>query len=498
MDTKGFRIHGAAIHRRAVLKASVAGAMAGVLAACGGNEATAPPATTAATRSATTAAQPTVTTQAAASAAAPQVTSPANAPVDWAAAAKPYQGRTVSVMTSAGPWGKGHAAVVDEFVKLTGIKMNMENVPEGDAFNAKRQSVLLSRSGTVDVVSLPFGEISQYTKGGILQDIGPFISGGKVPAFDMSDYSENVVNIFMKRDGKFYGIPASDGVQIMFYRKDLFDAAGLKPPKTWPEVYDAAKKLKQGDVWGAAWDAKGIYAFARVTNLLPKEMPTVDKDYRLAAFRDPQTIANVEIWQKLYKEGLAPTDTLANDLVATYALFQSGKAAMQPLGWIVGVAQMEDPAQSKVAGKVGYAPIPGLGPNLGGWSYVIPTDAKEKEAAYIFMSWLASKEVSAKQVTMQGNYDAVFHDSTFTDAFKQEILKRPGGAAGIDALQVASQSHPSARPAPLNIPEWGKVGPEMAPFIQKAIAGELSPKDGMNQAADAGEKILADAGYYKK
>lgn len=490
------------LNRRTVLKGSITAVAASILAACGGSQATNPPAATGvATRQPLTTGQTATAvagSQGAAGTIAPPGSATTGASVDWGALSQPYQGKIVNVMASAGPWGKGHLAAVDEFTKLTGIKVTMDNVPEGDGYIAKEQSVLLGRSGAYDTVAIPFGDLAAYVKGGVLQDIGWYLNNPKLPKFDMSDYADNVVNIFMQRNGKYYGIPASDGVQIMFYRQDLFDAAGLKPPTTWPEVYDAAKKLKTNDVWGAAWDAKGIYAFNRMLNLLPKEQSTVDKDYRLTAFRDPLTIANVEIWQKLYKEGLAPTDTLANDLVATYAVFQSGKAAMQPLGWIVGVAQMEDPQQSKVAGKVGYAPVPGLGPSLGGWSYVIPTDAKEKEAAYIFITWLASRDVAAKQVSVQGNFDDVFHSTIFTPAFNSEIQKRPSGDSLLQALKVADQSHATARPSPLDLPEWGKVGPAVAPIIQKIIAGELSGKDGMNQAADTGEKILADAGYYKK
>ncbi len=507
MDTDRAQAHPErSIGRRTVLRGSVGVLAASILAACGTSPSTvAPtPATTAASQSSTaspvTAAPATTgqpTTAAPATVAGGPATQAGSRP-DWATAAKPYQGRTVNITTSAGPWGKSHQALSEDFVKLTGIKVNMDNVPEGDAFNAKRQSILLSRSGTVDVVSVTYDEMTRYVKGGILQDVGAYINDPKLPLFDMSDYPDTVVKSFMQRDGKFFGIPSGDGVQIMYYRKDLFQEAGLKPPTTWAEVYDAAKKLRKGDVWGVAWDAKGIYAYARVQNLLPKGVPTVDKDYRLSAFRDPQAIANVDVWQKLYKEGLAPTDTLANDLVATYALFQSGKAAMQPLGWINAVASNEDATQSKVAGKVGYAMIPGQGPNFGGWTYVIPTDAKEKEAAYLFVAWLASKEISARQVAEKGNFDANFHESMFTDDFKKKMLTRPSGAVELEALQVATQSHATARPAPLDIPEWGKVGPEIAPFIQKIIAGELSAKDGMNQAADAGEKILADAGYYKK
>jgi multiple sugar transport system substrate-binding protein len=417
--------------------------------------------------------------------------------IDFATAAKPYAGQTLNILCSAGPWGTAEAKSNDDFTKLTGIKINMENMPEGDAWNARRQSELLSGSTSLDILPLGFGEIVTYLPA--LTDVSTLMNNPALPEYDMSDYTDPVINFFMKRNGKFYGFPVCDGVQIMFYRQDLFDAAGLKPPKTWKEVYEAAKKLQTADVIGAAWDMKGAYTFARVKNLL---VPGgfVDKDYRATIWRDPQSIENVSYWAQIYKEGLCPKDTLANDLVATYALFQQGKLAMQPLGWVTGAAQMEDPTVSKVAGKVGYAPIPGGAPNMGGWTDVIPVKSQHKEAAYIYIAWLTSRETEFKQVTQFGNFDlAVFHSTMYKDpAFTEAILKRPSGKSDLMMLTAANQGHPIARADPLDIPEWGKMADAVGPIIQQTVTGTFTPKDGMNKAADAIEKILDDAGYYKK
>jgi hypothetical protein len=48
------------------------------------------------------------------------------------------------------------------------------------------------------------------------------------------------------------------------------------------------------------------------------------------------------------------------------------------------------------------------------------------------------------------------------------------------------------------VPEFAQLGNEMYPHLAKVITGDLPAKDGLNQAADAGEKILTDAGYYKR
>src|SRR5262245_8087711 len=48
---------------------------------------------------------------------------------DWAAAAEPYKGKKVTILMSAGPWGKSHETMVDEFNKLTGINVSYDSLP---------------------------------------------------------------------------------------------------------------------------------------------------------------------------------------------------------------------------------------------------------------------------------------------------------------------------------------------------------------------------------
>jgi multiple sugar transport system substrate-binding protein len=62
------------------------------------------------------------------------------------------------------------------------------------------------------------------------------------------------------------------------------------------------------------------------------------------------------------------------------------------------VPTLEDPAQSRVAGNVGYAPVPegpcGRSPFIGGWGYTINPFSSQKEAAWYFIQWFTSKSMN--------------------------------------------------------------------------------------------------------
>ena len=65
--------------------------------------------------------------------------------------------------------------------------------------------------------------------------------------FDKSQYLAGIAAYYSKPDGTMLSFPYNSSSPILYYNKDIFEKAGLdteNPPKTWPEVFDAAKKIK--------------------------------------------------------------------------------------------------------------------------------------------------------------------------------------------------------------------------------------------------------------
>lgn len=66
-------------------------------------------------------------------------------------------------------------------------------------------------------------------------------------AFDPKNYLPTITGYYSTTKGDMLSFPFNSSSTVMWYNKDAFKKAGLdadKPPKTWPEVFDAAKKLK--------------------------------------------------------------------------------------------------------------------------------------------------------------------------------------------------------------------------------------------------------------
>jgi multiple sugar transport system substrate-binding protein len=466
-------------------------AVTALLAACTppGAPAGAPPAPVATTAPAAPAA--TQPAQAAGAAAASSGSRP-----DWATAAQPYKGKQVNILMSAGPWGKSHEVMRPEFNKLTGMNVVYDLLPE-EQITTKLQTSVLSRSGEYDAVVMVWDLIAQYDTAGTLADLTPYYNSPEFPQWDINQYPQRIVE-FVKPGGRFIGIPVSVAAQIMMYRKDLFSGAGLQgPPKdsslTWQQVYDYAKALTKPGIYGSGhgWKAGGIYA--ETMNILPGDKPILDQNKKLSIYRDQRVVDIYDTWARMYKEGLMSQSVLADNIVDAWGKFQSGQLAMQPLTWPVAIADMEDPQKSQVSGKIGYSATPGGTPRIGGWAATVLTDSKNKEAAYLHLAWLASNEISSREVVENGNYDAsytkYFQDNL--EKFRPDLMKQPNGAAQIEGMVASWAGIKGGRMVDPTVPAFALLGDAMYPFMAKVVTGDLSAKDGLNQAADAGDKILA-------
>ena len=82
---------------------------------------------------------------------------------------------------------------------------------------------------------------------GAVKPVAEILSMGGT-AFDKSQYLPGIVAYYSKPDGTMLSFPYNSSSPILYYNKDILTKAGLdaeNPPKTWPEVFEAAKKIKE-------------------------------------------------------------------------------------------------------------------------------------------------------------------------------------------------------------------------------------------------------------
>jgi sorbitol/mannitol transport system substrate-binding protein len=385
------------------------------------------------------------------------------------------------------------------------IKLNWVIVEE----NVLRQKVttdVSTGSGQFDLVFIGLYEAPIFGKRGWLTPIE------NLPAdYDVDDVFKSLRD-GLSYDGKLYALPFYGESMILIYRKDLFDEKGLKVPDqpTYEDVAKFADALndKSKGVFGVTlrgqpgWGENMGYLTTMIntfggTWFDEKWHPTVDS---------PEWKKAITFYVDLVRKD-GPPGATGNGFNENLTMFASGKAAQ----WIdatVAGGILENPKQSQVVGKVGYAPAPiELTPNgshwLWSWAFSIPSKAKQPEGAKKFAEWATSKDY-IKLVAEDLGWASVppgTRKSTYDNPEYQKAA--PFAKATLKAMETADPTNPCIKKVPytgisfVGIPEYQSIGTVVGQNIAGALSGKTSIDQALKNSQISVERMMKEGGYLK-
>ena len=316
--------------------------------------------------------------------------------VDW----KHSQGTEIRFLMNKHPFTTYIEPKMPEFEKMTGIKVTLEAFPE-DQYRNKR-TIELNAGGKVDgYMIMPGQDDLHYWKAGWLQPLDAYVAD---PTLTEADWNfKDFFASFAKAssvDGKLIGIVINAETSLLSYRKDLFTKLKVKVPQTMKELEDVAKFFHGKEVdgkkmVGITLRGKGAAATSQWVDFLYSFGGSWTNAQGKSNFASPQDIAAFKFYGDLLRNYGPQGGTMLHWAEST-SMFMEGKAAMI-YDANVFKALYENPKESKVAGKVGYAVIPagpaGRLPHVSNWSLSISkTSAPERQkAAWLFIQWATNK-----------------------------------------------------------------------------------------------------------
>ncbi|MEU8234292.1 extracellular solute-binding protein [Actinoplanes sp. NPDC048967] len=213
-------------------------------------------------------------------------------------------------------------AIADKFSAASGVKVKIVATDENQ-FSSLITSA--AAAGTLpDVVgALPLGAVAQMSTNDLLDTEA---SKAVVDALGTGTFSPRALEL-TGQDGKQLAIPSDGWAQLLFYRKDLFDKAGLAAPDTYDKIRQAAQQLNSKDVAGISMSTIGNDAFTEQTfeNLaLGNGCELVDAN-KTVTLDSPQCVQTFQLYGDLVRNFSVPG---AQDVDTTRATYFSGKAAM--------------------------------------------------------------------------------------------------------------------------------------------------------------------------
>lgn len=327
-------------------------------------------------------------------------------------------------------------AVADQFMKDNPeVKINIETFSWGD-FYTKWTTGLASGNVPDMSTALP-GHVVEMMDSGAIIPVNDVIDNIGRDKFSESALAEG------ESDGSNYSLPLYSHAQVMWYRKDLLEAAGLDVPKTWAEFANAAKVLTTNDMYGSSFPTGSTDLMGtRFLNFYVRSAGgSLLTDDLKADLTSDLAIDGINYWLDIYKN-TSPKDSVNYSVLDQATLFYQGKTAFDfNSGFQIGGVATNSP---DLVDKIDCAPIPKVNANDPDYGIetsnipmVIWEKSKNPEICKAFIEKLYEKENYVKflEATPVGMLPAIKGISDTEEYKANETVKKFSNA--VDVISTA-------------------------------------------------------------
>lgn len=384
-----------------------------------------------------------------------------------------------------------------EWEKATGAKV--EIVSSKNHFDLDREIKQDIASGTINwcVGSNHTSFAPQY--GDLYVDLNGLIPGEVLAEFIPATLESAEV------DGRLVQLPRVTDVSNLYYQKELYDNADnqkaykdkfgvdLAPPKTFDEFKQQAIFFSNPpNLYGTVFAGKDEGMTGRFMEIVRANGGDMFDAKWNPTFNSQAGVDALNWFVDLYNAKAVPAGTVNYTWDDIGQGFAAGTVAID-LDWPGWAAFFNDPKTSKLAGKIGLAVAPvGTAGKRGGWSgshsFSITQACDNKEAAASFITFLTDYE-SEMMEARAGNLPT--RTKVFVDVIGE--FEASGNTYMADMFSTWQESLADARTPPL-VPQWIEVSNVLWPELQKAIVGEKTSQQALDDAAEKAREIMQDAG----
>jgi multiple sugar transport system substrate-binding protein len=317
--------------------------------------------------------------------------------------------------------------LLDQFEKDNpGVRVREETLPSSsDEQHQFYATNLEARSSDFDVFSLDVIWVPAFARAGWLREVS-----GLLPAAEREDFFPGPVEA-VQYQNRWYAVPWYIDAGLLYYRKDLLDQCGLPPPRTWPELVQAAQAVlsQEKGIYGFLWQGKqyeGLvcnvleYTGSRGGRVLQGGRVVIDSPENREALRFMRDLIG--------KYRVSPPQVTSMTEEAARNVFGNGAALFMrnwPYAW-----RLLQKQGSPVRGRTGIAPLPFFpggksAPTLGGWQLGVnrySRHPREAEKLLAFLASSASQKFLALMVGYQPTRKSLYQDRGLAEA--QPLLPR--------------------------------------------------------------------------
>ncbi|MCF6370610.1 sn-glycerol-3-phosphate ABC transporter substrate-binding protein UgpB [Rhizobium halophilum] len=316
--------------------------------------------------------------------------------------------------------------------------------------------------------------------------------------FDKSKYLSGITAYYSKPDGTMLSFPYNSSSPILYYNKDIFEKAGLdvdNPPKTWPEVWEAARKIKTS---GAAecgytstwltWIQTENFAAWNNVSYATNENGLADTNVELK-FNEPLFVEHFQSIADLAKEGVFRYGGRTSE---AKQLFLSGECGIltESSG---GLGDIVKSGMNYGIGQLPYYEGEGRPQNTipGGaslWVFGGKSDEEYKGIAEFF-NFLSQPEIQARLHQVSGYLPVTMeaYNTTKESGFYEE---NPGRETPIQQMMGKEPTENSKGVRLVNLPQVRDI---MNEEFEAMLAGEQDAQAALDKAVERGNAAIQQA-----
>lgn len=336
-------------------------------------------------------------------------------------------------------WANNPQPTIDLFEAAhPNITVTVENVGVGDDQYTKIQNAVDAGSGGPDLAQMDYSAIPNFIVTGALADLTQY------GASDMDEtFLPGVLSLVKSGDG-IYGVPQDFGPAVMFYRTDVFEAAGVEVPETWDEYADAAVALQAANpetyityfepalvdaayagLWQLGAEPWSMTSDTEVTLDLTSAKATQWADYWTELNQQGLTIESVQGSDEWFKQ-------LGAGQIATWTVGAWG------LGALTGVLP-ENEGLWRVAPQPVWEVGDAATSQYGGGGTVVLENSEHKEAATQFALWMNGSDEGVESLKNDQGLLPTTNAAWADPSFTSEEFEYLGGQAAREVFAQSAQ-----------------------------------------------------------
>ena len=362
-------------------------------------------------------------------------------------------------------------AMSEAFTKANpDVTVNLEFVP----YEGLHDKTVLAQGsgGGYDVVLFDVIWPAEYATNKVLLDVSDKITGdmktGVLPgAWTTVEYQ-----------GQRYGMPWILDTKYLFYNKEILEKAGIKnPPKTWAELTEQAKTIKDKGLLATpiAWSwSQAEAAICDYATLVSAYGGSFIKDGK-PVFQSGGGLDALNYMVDSYKSGLTNPNSKEFLEEDVRRVFQNGEAAFA-LNWTYMYNMANDPKDSKVAGKVGVVPAPGIDGKSavsavnGSMGLGVTSTSKHPDEAWKYIAFMTSQQTQNQYAKLSLPIWASSYADPAVSKGQEELIA------------AAKQSLAVMYPRPTT-PKYQELSTALQQAVQESLLGQAKPEDALKTAA---------------